>query len=485
MANDSSAGTAFVFYFFAFLGWFFFLSTTQLAGGVFANIIFWSLLGSIFGATGFRMYDARTAWGSLIILLASILFWGIYTHINGYWMYKEPYWQQTMPENLLITGFFGVVGGIAIASAIGGAIGYFLFAKENFWPQETTRPKGIPTPTFGAVENDDSGFGYDPKAFTENATQPTPKVQPTNVSKQESPFVRKPQPEPKKNKPMTVEKKRSALDELNAMIGLEPVKKQILELRAKIEFDQKRKAQGKAATSQSMHMVFTGNAGTGKTTVARIVAQIFHELGVLKNPTVHEVARGDLVAQYIGQTEEKTREIIEKAMDGVLFIDEAYSLTESDSKRDFGREAVETLLKEMEDNRDRLVVIAAGYKREMQTFLNSNAGLKSRFKNVIDFPDYTPDEMFQIFEKLASEDDLKLAPDAKSVVKQRLAEMYEIRDDNFGNGRDVRNMLETCIANLAVRAHAENLTDAEGLSTITATDISTRERTEKRIKKQN
>lgn len=481
MANDSSAGTAFVFYFFAFLGWFFFLSTTQLAGGVFANIIFWSLLGSIIGATGFRIYDARTAWGSLIVLLASILFWGIYTHINGYWMYKEPYWQQTMPENLLITGFFGVVGGIAIASAIGSAIGYFLFAKENFWPQETTRPKGIPTPTFGAVENDDSGFGFDPKAFEGKTITPSrygykppsqpPRSKPRPVEKQESPFARKPQPKSVKPKPMTVEKNRSALDELNAMIGLEPVKKQILELRAKIEFDQKRKAQGKAATSQSMHMVFTGNAGTGKTTVARIVAQIFHELGVLKNPTVHEVARGDLVAQYIGQTEEKTREAIEQAMDGVLFIDEAYSLTESDSKRDFGREAVETILKEMEDNRDRLVVVAAGYKKEMQTFLNSNAGLKSRFKNVIDFPDYTPDEMFQIFEKIASGEDLKLAQDAKPALKKYLTKMYEKRDANFGNGRDVRNLFETCLSNLAMRAHAENLTDAESLSTITAADI--------------
>lgn len=189
--------------------------------------------------------------------------------------------------------------------------------------------------------------------------------------------------------------------------------------------------------------------------------------------SILRVTRGELVGQYIGETAKKSKEEIEKAMDGVLFIDEAYSLTESDSKRDFGREAVETILKEMEDNRDRLVVIVAGYEKEMQRFLNSNAGLKSRFKNVIDFPDYTPNEMLQIFEKLASEDDLKLAPDAKSAVKQRLTEMYENRDANFGNGRDVRNLLESCIANLAVRTQSKNLTDAISLSIITTIDIPT------------
>lgn len=471
MANDNSSGGAFIFYFFAFLGWLFFLSTTQLAGEKFANIVFWSLLGSIFGTTGFRMYDARTAWGSLTVLLASILLWGIYTHVNGYWMYKEPYWQRTMPDNLLITGFFGIMGGIAIASALGGAIGYVLFAKENFWPQHTTKPKGISPSSFGQVENSDAGFGYDPKAFTGKATRPIPQAKSPPVENRESPFARKPQPQTPN--PMTVEKKPAALDALNAMIGLEPVKKQILELRAKIEFDQKRKSKGFASTSQSMHMVFTGNAGTGKTTVARIVAQIFHDLGVLKKPDVHEVTRGDLVAQYIGHTEKKTKEEIEKAMDGVLFIDEAYSLTKSDSKRDFGHEAVETLLKEMEDNRDRLVVIVAGYKKEMQAFLNSNAGLKSRFKNVIDFPDYTPNEMLEIFEKIASEQDFKLAPDAKPVLRKHLARLYETRDANFGNGRDVRNLFETCVSSLAIRTQGENLSDKKSLVTIIKNDIPT------------
>ena len=255
------------------------------------------------------------------------------------------------------------------------------------------------------------------------------------------------------------------------MIGLDPVKDQVKRLRAKIIFDQKREASGASATKQSLHMVFTGNPGTGKTTVARIIGRIFKEMGLLDRPTVHEVTRGDLVAEYVGQTAPKTAEEIEKAIGGVLFIDEAYNLSPAEGGRDFGSEAIDTLLREMENRRDKLVVIVAGYEAEMKRFVASNPGLQSRFKNTIHFPDYSPAEMYRIFEKIAEGDSFTISGDARALLRNYLAALYENRGAEFGNGRDVRNLFEDCTSNIALRTVDVPASDKEAFSTIQAADI--------------
>lgn len=266
-------------------------------------------------------------------------------------------------------------------------------------------------------------------------------------------------------------KERTSLDELEDMIGLEPVKEQIRRMHAKILLDQKRATSGAKATKQSMHMVFTGNPGTGKTTVARIVGRILKDLGILERPTVHEVTRTDLVAEYVGQTAPKTAGEIEKALGGVLFIDEAYSLAPADGRRDFGSEAIDTLLREMENHRDKLLVIVAGYETEMDRFIASNPGLQSRFKNTIHFPDYTASEMHRIFEKITEEDHFKLTEDARALLQHHLVVLEQSKGLHFGNGRDVRNLFEDCTSNLALRT--VNLPSGVNsvFSTITAADI--------------
>ena len=265
----------------------------------------------------------------------------------------------------------------------------------------------------------------------------------------------------------------TALDELNSMIGLDPVKDEIKKLRAMVLYDQKRAKEGAQVTPQSRHMVFTGNPGTGKTTVARVVAKALFELGVLSKPTVVEVTRQDLVGEYIGKTAPKTTAVIKRALDGVLFIDEAYSLSGRGTERDYGPEAIETLLAAMENNRDRLVVIVAGYKDKMEQFISSNAGLKSRFRNTIQFPDYKGAEMFQIFLEICQAQDFSLDQHARPLVQYYLHDLYENRDENFGNGRDVRNLFETCVQNVALRTEASDHADRETLLTITAGDVPT------------
>jgi SpoVK/Ycf46/Vps4 family AAA+-type ATPase len=189
------------------------------------------------------------------------------------------------------------------------------------------------------------------------------------------------------------------------------------------------------------HLVFTGNPGTGKTTVARIVGRIYKEIGLLKSGHMVEVGRADLIGQYIGHTAPKTKEVIARAMDGVLFIDEAYTLKATGKPNDFEAEAVATLLTAMEDNRDRLVVIAAGYKDEMEGFIDSNPGLKSRFQTFIEFEDYSSKELMDIFVYIAREKGMRLSLDAQIAVS-KLMESLETGKKGFGNGRTVRNIVE-------------------------------------------
>lgn len=261
-----------------------------------------------------------------------------------------------------------------------------------------------------------------------------------------------------------------ALSRLNRLVGLGRVKSRVSDWVDQIKVFQLRKKRGLPVPDMSYHLVFTGNPGTGKTTVARLMAQIYCALGILSEGHLVEVARGDLVAGYVGQTAVKTKAVLEKAYGGVLFIDEAYSLA-SDSANDFGREAIETILKEMEDKRDNLVVIVAGYDDLMEKFIDSNPGLRSRFKNFIQFADYTGEEMYRIFSGMCAGNRYQIDRPAQMELNNYFEELYRTRDKNFGNGRDVRNLFESVVTNQSRRVARMADPSDEDMVTITLSDL--------------
>ena len=261
------------------------------------------------------------------------------------------------------------------------------------------------------------------------------------------------------------------MDELNSLVGLETVKSEVYSLSNLIKVRTLREERGFKQPKLSLHLVFTGNPGTGKTTVARLIAKIYHCLGAIPTDRLVEVDRSGLVSGYVGQTATKTKAVCESALGGVLFIDEAYSLTAKAGQNDFGMEAVETVLKYMEDHREEMVVICAGYTDLMEDFLNSNPGLRSRFNRFIEFPDYTADELVDIFLLRCKSYRLEIEEEALDCVRAFFEDRCESKPASFANARDARNYFERVISAQADRlAPIEAPTDKE-LMTVTLADV--------------
>ncbi len=260
------------------------------------------------------------------------------------------------------------------------------------------------------------------------------------------------------------------LVELDSLTGLAKVKADVRQLANYIKVEQMRKAQGLKTSGVSLHMVFYGNPGTGKTTVARLIAQIYRALGVVKQGQLVEVDRAGLVAAYVGQTAIKVKEVVDKATGGILFIDEAYTLKTGDST-DFGQEAIDTLLKLMEDRRDDFVVVVAGYPEEMKRFLESNPGLESRFNKYLNFEDYNGADLMSIFEGFCRSSDYKISPEAHAIIQDTLEKAYQARTKNFGNARFARNLFEKTVENQANRIVSLVNADQATLMTIRDEDV--------------
>ena len=267
-----------------------------------------------------------------------------------------------------------------------------------------------------------------------------------------------------------------ALAELDALVGLDSVKAEVRKLADMAKIVEQRKKAGLKVAPISYHCVFTGNPGTGKTTVARIMAKIYRALGILKKGHLVETDRSGLVGQYMGETAVKTGKVIDRALDGVLFIDEAYTLA-SDSGKDYGAEAIATLLKRMEDDRDHLVVIVAGYTGEMRDFINMNPGLKSRINRYIEFPDYSAAELAEMFRRQAKKNQYTLAADADAALERTMAELTRKRDRQFGNGRFVRNLFEKAIERQAGRLAALPSATPGQLTELTLADLALKKST--------
>lgn len=261
------------------------------------------------------------------------------------------------------------------------------------------------------------------------------------------------------------------LEELNSLTGLDDVKKDVNSLINLLQIRKIREERGMKQMPMSLHLVFSGNPGTGKTTVARLLAKIYCKLGVLTQGHLVEVDRSGLVGGYVGQTAIKVQDVIQKSLGGILFIDEAYSLTANKGENDYGLEAVDTLLKGMEDHRDNLVVIVAGYPDLMNEFLNSNPGLRSRFNKFINFADYKPEELVDIFENMCSKSGYKASDECIRFVQKYFEKRYMTRNVNFANGRDVRNFFEMAMVNQANRLSFDMDISNEELEEFTLADV--------------
>ncbi len=276
---------------------------------------------------------------------------------------------------------------------------------------------------------------------------------------------------PKEGEQEKTESLDDLLKELDDLVGLKQVKEDVSSQINLLKVRKLRRERNLTDLPVSMHLVFTGNPGTGKTTVARLLAKIYKALGVLSKGQLVEVDRSELVGGYVGQTAIKTQEVINSALGGVLFIDEAYSLTADRDPSDFGYEAVATLLVEMENHRDDLAVIVAGYPEPMEQFLQSNPGLKSRFNKFIHFDDYKPEELMKIFESMAGKQGFKMDTSTKEKAIGLFEKMYDEREEDFANGRSVRNFFEKAIVHQANRLAGQDQISDEDLLTLKLEDL--------------
>lgn len=387
-------------------------------------------------------------WEGLALGIAVTRFWDFGDFRQGQWFDRRAVAQVLPVANKLVRA----IDGMKVEGYDDQLLFCMIFNRESASPQLARRYANLVRRWAMLVAQADGVISKEEKLWLAELTRLGEETQPQDRNRQES-----------------SEAKSEEL--LKELIGLEPVKRQVEDLASLVKIQSVRKKNGMKVAPMSYHCIFTGNPGTGKTTVARIVAGIYRDLGVLKKGQLIETDRSGLVAEYVGQTAVKTNKIIDTALDGVLFIDEAYMLANG-STNDFGAEAIATLLKRMEDERDRLVVILAGYSGEMESFVASNPGLRSRFSRTIEFPDYSVEELEEIFLKDAEKSQYVLTDGARRILHERLAEVVANHDRDFGNGRFVRNLFERVVERQASRlADSEEALSAEVLAQLTTADF--------------